>query len=635
LDTGSSPVGSTFLKSLSFSERLFSFTHASSPLLIIFAPMGPQAFYEAEKQKFTVQLKKLQQRKSIFGMLRLGSVIAIIAGFYFLWSVNKMYAAATTLLILIVFVRLIYKDLANRAAIKHLEHLIKINEDELTALSGKYYHFANGAEFIPHDHFYANDMDLFGHASLYQLLNRTTSGPGAEKLAAWLLAPADAATITERQAAVKELRGLPEWRQQLQALGKESSIKTATLVKIKQWLSEKTLFIQWKPWQVLRYLLPAGILTVSALTIYDYVSMNVFYGVLFLFAVIAFQINKVIAPLHEQLSKMVDDLDVLSESIAAIEKQAFTSPLLEQLKINLQKKHLTASGKISALKNILDKLDIRYNIVISAPLNLFLLWNLQQVLDLEKWKKQNDEDVQLWFDTLACFEALGSFAAMHFNNPCWCFPELREKYFSITATELGHPLISAEKRVSNYINIDDAGEIMLVTGSNMAGKSTYLRSIGINVILTMAGAPVCANAFALSPVQLLSSMRIADNLEESTSTFYAELKKLKTVIEKISAGEKVFVLLDEILRGTNSLDRHTGSEALIRQMIKQHAAAVLATHDVALAELAAEYPGNILNYHFDAQVSGEELYFDYKLKQGVCTNMNASILMKKIGLEIS
>ena len=176
---------------------------------------------------------------------------------------------------------------------------------------------------------------------------------------------------------------------------------------------------------------------------------------------------------------------------------------------------------------------------------------------------------------------------------------------------------------------------MLVTGSNMAGKSTYLRSIGINVVLAMAGAPVCATAFKVSHVQIISSMRITDNLEESTSTFYAELKKLKTIIEKVNAGEKVFILLDEILRGTNSLDRHTGSKALIKQLIKQKAAAIIATHDLELADLKIDYPKNILNYHFDVQVSNEELYFDYRLKPGVCNSLNASILMKKIGIELN
>ncbi len=596
--------------------------------------MEAKQFYENRIGTLKQEQKILQQRKSIFGILRLGSMLAIIAAFYFLWSLNKLFAIAPAIILIAVFIQLIYKDLANKAAIKHLQYLININEDELKALEGKYNKFEDGVQFTPHDHFYANDMDVFGRASLFQFLNRTTSELGAEKLATWLLSPATKEIILQRQTAVKELATKNEWLQNLQAIGKESSIKKNTLEKIKHWLQEPNLFLQFKPWQWLRWLLPAIIISITILYSFDILSERIWYLFLFIFLAIAYQINKVVAPLHNTLSSMVEDLGILSESIAAIEKEAFTSPRLQQLKTGLQKQNIAASSKIKKLKKILDRLDLRYNMVIAIPINIFLMWNLQQVLDLEKWKKRNDEDVQLWFDTLAEFEALNSFATLHFNNPTFCFPILKESHFFIAATELGHPLIHQNKRVNNFINIDTAGEIMLVTGSNMAGKSTYLRSIGINVILSMAGAPVCAKSLELSPVQLLSSMRIADNLEESTSTFYAELKKLKTVIEKINANEKVFVLLDEILRGTNSLDRHTGSEALIRQLIKQKAAAILATHDVALATLEKEYPKNVLNFHFDAQTKGEELFFDYKLKDGVCTNMNASLLMKKIGLEI-
>ncbi len=232
------------------------------------------------------------------------------------------------------------------------------------------------------------------------------------------------------------------------------------------------------------------------------------------------------------------------------------------------------------------------------------------------------------------FEAISSFATLHFNHPGWSFPVFKEEHFYIDGQEIGHPLINSAKRVNNSVNIENKGRVMIVTGSNMAGKSTYLRSIGINTILAMAGSVVCATAFTLSPVQLLTSMRIADNLEESTSTFYAELKKLKTVIDKVNNNEKVFILLDEILRGTNSYDRHTGAVALTKQLIKQNAAAIIATHDVELAKLKEEYPNNILNYHFDVQVNKQELYFDYRLKEGICTSLNASILMKKIGIEL-
>ncbi len=596
--------------------------------------MEPAEFYSNRIEILSAEQKKLQQRKSVFGILRLGSIIAVIAAFYFLWSINKLYAAGAAIVILFIFIKLIYKDLANRAAIKRLGHLININKDELLALDGKYYQFTNGSNFIPHDHFYANDMDVFGHASLFQFLNRTTSELGEKKLADWLLNPANKETIIERQDAVKELSTLNVWRQNIHAIGKENTIKESTLKTIINWLTEPTILLQFKPWQWLRYLLPAIIITACLLTIFDIMSLQYLYPILFIYFIIAFQINKIVAPLHNKLSVMVSDLEVLSDSIACIETEPFYAPHLVQLKNTLQHSHNMASLKINRLKKILDRLDLRYNIVVSIPLNILLLWNLQQILDLEKWKKENDFNVQNWFDTLANFEALNSFATINFNNPDWCFPLLKEKHFTLNGTELGHPLINKNKRINNFIDIEKAGEIMLVTGSNMAGKSTYLRSIGINTILAMAGAPVCAKTFEISPVQLLSSMRIADNLEESTSTFYAELKKLKTVIEKINSGEKVFILLDEILRGTNSLDRHTGSEALIRQLIKQKAAAILATHDVALAELKTSFPTNILNYHFDAQVNGEELYFDYKLKEGVCTNMNASLLMKKIGLEI-
>lgn len=596
--------------------------------------MDPKSSYKERLLLLQAQQKKLQQKKSIFGVLRLGSIVAIIAALYYLWSLGIFIAVPVVLLLLIIFVRLVYQDLANKAAIRHVGHLIDINEDELKAVEGLYYHFADGAAYLPKEHSYAADMDIFGHASLYQLLNRTTSDMGAETLATWLSAPARPTEIISRQLAIKELKDKMNWRQDIQAFGRETNIRKTTFQNLMQWVNEPTLFLQFRHWQWLRIVLPMIILPIVTAALIGWIPMGVMYGALLLFGVIAFQINKIIAPLHEKLSKIVDEMDALFLSIDLIEKEKFSSPLNQELQQGFVSNNKTASVKIRKLKKILDRLDIRYNIVISAPLNLLLLWNLQQVLDLEKWKKQHAADVESWFNTLGIFETLNSFATIHFNNPGWCFPELKEAHFSIAARELGHPLINQNKRVNNFIDIESRGKLMLVTGSNMAGKSTYLRSVGINTILAMAGAPVCAASFSLSPVQLISSMRIADNLEESTSTFYAELKKLKTVIDKVNAGEKVFILLDEILRGTNSLDRHTGSVALIRQLIRQQAAGIIATHDLALADIKNEYPENILNYHFDVQVNNEELYFDYKLKPGVCKSLNASILMKKIGIEL-
>lgn len=596
--------------------------------------MDPKQFYQNKSEELRTHLKQLQQRKSSFAWLRLGAIIAIIAGFYFLWSLGIIYVIIASVLLLVIFVRLVNADLKNQSKIEHTNQLIRINENELKFLDGNYYDFPSGSEHIPKVHPYANDLDIFGRASLFQYLNRTTSEPGSTKLAEYLKSPASTADISERQNSVKELSSKIACIQDLQAFGTKNKITFSTKSRLEKWMNEPNVFSGFKPWKWLRYLLPVIILTVVILYILDEVGDSVFYISLLIFAIIAYQINKVVAPIHEQLSNIADELSTLSSSILRIENEQFESPLLKRWQSVFLQENNKSSADILRIKKILDKLDLRYNLVLSLPLNLLLLWNLQQVLDLEKWKESEQNNINDWFDTLANFEALNSFGVLYFNEPEWIFPEIHAEYFSIEGKEIGHPLIPEEKRVNNYIDIPSNAELMLVTGSNMAGKSTYLRSIGVNVVLAMAGAPVCARSFSVSHVQLMSSMRITDNLEESTSTFYAELKKLKTIIEKVNAGEKVFILLDEILRGTNSLDRHTGSKALIKQLIKKKAAAIIATHDLELANLKEEFFQNILNYHFDVQVSNDELYFDYRLKPGICSSLNASILMKKIGIEI-
>ena len=595
--------------------------------------MGPEAFYIKRKEALSAKIALLLIKKSQLGWGRFLIMIAIVASIYFMLNVVFWYLIAVVLFA-IIFVRLVYADINNKNAIDHTRHLQQINEDELTALTGSYYHFEDGASHTPHEHVYANDIDLFGRASLFQYINRTTSEMGSAALAKWLLNPADENTILQRQEAVKELSATTEWRQELQAFGKEKKIGIQTKERLHNWMQEKSLFHIHAVWKILQYLLPAIMLTVIALNIFDILSNPVRNYFLLAAAILAYFISKKVIPIHNQVSKMAEELSVLSDSIQLIEKTTFKSPLLQQLHSKYRIEKGVASDELKQLKNILARLDYRLNPVIFIPLAILVQWDLQQVMALERWKKRNQQIITDWFDALGKLEAISSLATVSFNHPEWCFPELKKEHFSIQAIEIGHPLINKNKRVNNFINMEESGELMLITGSNMAGKSTYLRSIGINVVLTMMGSAVCAKSFSLSPVQLITSMRIADNLEENTSTFYAELKKLKAVIDRVNNNEKVFILLDEILRGTNSLDRHTGSVALTKQLIKHKAAGIIATHDVELAKLKEAYPNNILNYHFDAQVSNEELYFDYELKEGICSSINASILMKKIGIEL-
>jgi len=596
--------------------------------------MEPGEYYNGRIKALNHDLKLLIKKRAMLGWLRFSAVIGIAACCYFLLPFGLLFCIIPGILLLILFTRLVFADLSNKSIIEHITYLLELNEDELKALSHNYYHFAEGIEYTPKDNFYENDMDIFGHSTLFQYINRTGSEMGSSTLAGWLSNPAASETILERQEAIKELVKQTVWRQGLQAYGMAKRIKHETTTRLQNWFTEDNRFINNKFWLLIRFLIPAIMITVLVLNMADVLNHYVRNYCLLAAALFALYISKKVTPLHQQVSKMTEELEVLSDSLQLIEKMDFTSAFLQRLQKQFVQQKEKASTQIAALKKILERLDLRFNFVVFIPLDILLLWDLQQVIALEKWKHQNQKHVMQWFKALGEIEAVSSLATMSFNHPEWCFPILKEEHFFIEGKKIGHPLIPIDKCVNNPLKIDHTAQLMLVTGSNMAGKSTYLRSIGVNTVLAMAGAPVCAQYFCLSPVQVISSMRIEDNLEENTSTFYAELKKLKTIIDKVNNNEKVFILLDEILRGTNSLDRHTGSAALIRQLIKHNAACIIATHDVELAKMKDEYPENILNYHFDVQVSNEELYFDYQLKEGICTSLNASILMKKIGIEL-
>ena len=557
--------------------------------------MQPFEFYSERIETLEKHLKKLQIKNAYFGWLRFGLIALIIIVFYFSGTVGMGYAIAIIILMVAVFIRLIYADLDNKASIAHHRYLIKINTDELKFLKGDFYIFPEGNQHIPGDHLYANDLDVFGKASLFQYIDRSTSEMGSRQLADYLKFPATQDLILKRQAAIKELSGKLTWVQDLQATGKEQQISFSTKKRLEKWIAAAPVFSNFSSWKWLRYVLPVIIISFLTLYIVDIISSGIFYSSLLVFMVIAYQVNKKITPVHEQLSKITGELAILSNSIVMIENITFESSLLLEFQSTYIK---NVSNDIKSLKKILDRLDLNFNMVLSIPLNVFLLWSLQQVLELEQWKASHKKNINDWFDTLGHIEALNSMAVLHFNEPGWVFPDVSPDHFFIEGNEIGHPLIAKTKRVNNSIEIKNKGELMLVTGSNMAGKSTYLRSIGVNIVLAMAGAPVCAAYLKVSPVQVISSMRIADNLEESTSTFYAELKKLKTIIEKVNKGEKVFILLDEILRGTNSFDRHTGSVALIKQLIKHEAAGIIATHDVELAKMKDELSGKHVKLSF-------------------------------------
>jgi hypothetical protein len=596
--------------------------------------MTPELYYRQRIEELNVEKSRLSGRKSQLAWFRFFSLTGAVAAAFLLWPSGPAIALIAFFGLMGLFIFFLRQDINNNAAIENTGRLIAINETELGVLRHQFFQLADGSRHQPASHSYTNDLDIFGRASLYQYINRTTSEQGGAEIAGWLIQPAPVSNLLQRQEAAKELTGQTGWRQQLQADGMADAISIATEEKISQWLGEENKFIHAVSWKILRILLPAISLTVLALFLTGILPSNRFLPSAILLMILAFSISRKVIPAHTRLSKISPQLETLSNSIAGIENNNFTSVYLQQLKTIFDHRPEKASQKIKGLSKILDRMDLRLNFIVFIPLNTFLFWDLQQVFALENWKEKNKQNISHWFKALAEMEAIASLGTLCFNHPAWVFPEISGEEAVFDSDELGHPLIPEEKRVTNSFSTNGVNQLNLVTGSNMAGKSTFLRSIGINMVLAMAGAPVCARRLVLSPMKVMSSMRISDNLEESTSTFYAELKKLKEIIEAVNRNEKVFLLLDEILRGTNSADRHTGSKSLIKQLIHHNAAGVLATHDLELAKMAETYPGQIRNYHFDVQVANDELYFDYKLKRGICQSMNASILMKKIGIEL-
>lgn len=594
----------------------------------------PHPVYKQQIETFSNQLKSLQKQLNQVAWGRFLVVVLLIGSFWFIRPVSLLYALLAAAACLAVFLRLVVVSAKLKERFQHLTLLLQINQQEVDIATGHYTHLPDGKEFLPAMHDYAADLDIFGRASLYQYINRTTSQQGHGLLADWLLAPAPVHLLLQRQEAAKELAPQYEWRQHLQAHGMREKITLSTQQQITSWLLEPSQFAAGK-WNIIRFVAPAIILLALLLYMVDVISAPLFYLLVFVFFVASGLISRKVSAIYAKLDKASKEIGALYSVINWIEKAGWCAPLLKEVQLQCGAGSSHASNQIRLLQKILQRMEYRLNPLVFFPLNLFLFWDLQQVLSLEKWKTANKEKIHHWFEAMQTTEALCSLAAIQFNHSDWTYPAFTEVAGTLKAERIGHPLIPAEKRVCSSFATEERGKVALITGSNMAGKSTFLRSIGVNTVLAMLGSPVCAKSLRLSPMRIISSMRVTDNLEENTSTFYAELKKLKYIIEQVNQGAPVYLLLDEMLRGTNSLDRHTGSQAFIEQLIRHQGAGMVATHDVELASLDKKYPASITNYHFDAQVANDELFFDYKLKEGVCQSLNASILMRKIGIELS
>ncbi|MEK6782982.1 MAG: hypothetical protein AABY93_14885 [Bacteroidota bacterium] len=509
-----------------------------------------------------------------------------------------------------------------------LENLVKLNSLEQKALDHDFSNFKSGERFLDPHHAYSYDLDLFGNGSLFQYLNRCGTTIGENKLADLLLTPrSDRQSIYDRQDAIKDLHDKIQFRQDFWAhaiLNKSNAIEIETLL---DWLKQEN-FIEGK--LIYRILLTVGPLIAISLLVVTIINTAWMPALL-----LAMALQWTIASFHSQkISRIQDALGKhkhVLERYAVLLKLVLAQDFKSTFLISLKNEAWKASVNVRKFSNLVNALESRMNAIATMFGNSLFLYDLHSVRRLERWRHVNAADLPRWLDVVAEADALCSFGTFHFNNPSYAFPSVDEK-LNIRAEQLGHPLIASVERIGNDFSQGNPETIMIITGANMAGKSTFLRAAGVNVILSLAGAPVCAKNFSCPIIGLRSGMRTSDSLQEHQSYFYAELYRLQCIMDDLRAGQPLLILLDEILKGTNSTDKQSGSIAIVEQLVKLNALVLLATHDVVLGELQERFPGRVINGCFESQVEGARLAFDYKLKPGIAQKANATFLMKQMGI---
>ncbi len=594
--------------------------------------MPPRDVYSSREAEFSTSAERLKKLSDHLSIARLAVFVGALILFALLLSVSITASLTALLVALILFAWLVIRYETTEKNRKRFLHLAEINSLEIKCIDGDFSAYKAGEEQIERDHPYSYDLDIFGKASLFQYICRTTSRPASDLLAEYLKQSASREEILRRQEAVGELQPLTGWRQELITLGYLNAGAGNDPAPLMQWLRSDDIFIKTNREKIIIVGLSLLALA-SVILVIAGLPAAIFTPVFIINFVYYFTRIKKISKLQEQVSRSSDLLRSYSEIIRLIENENFTAAKLVDLQGSFKDTN-PASYRIRQLSKLVARLDSRLNVLVSFPLNLLFFTDIHFCMALERWKREHALRIPGWFAAMAEFEVLASLGNMTFNNPGWVFPTVTDDYFVFRAETMGHPLIPADRRISNDFSVEGPGKAIVITGSNMSGKSTFLRTCGINAVLAFAGAPVCASAFIVSRVRLHSSMRISDSLEENISSFYAELRRLRAIISEAESDPKALLLLDEILRGTNSDDRYTGSVALIRQLTGYGSAAMIATHDLRLAGLEKELPDAIENYHFDVKVSGEELFFDYILTPGVCSSFNASLLMKKMGIKV-
>lgn len=586
--------------------------------------------YQNKVEKYTTVFNKINKRYNSISILRLLSVFLCLFLLFYYIKTNEITYAAFAFLSFVGFLFLmrIHSRLSFQKELT--KAILKINQNEITFLKREKIPFENGIEFNDFHHPYAYDLDIFGEHSLFQNINRTATFIGKKTLANQLLNLSSNETILDNQEAIKELKSKIDWRQDFLALAMISNDSKNSYDSLLYWNSFKNNTLP-KVLIALSIILPT--LFLGFLAAYFITSKTILLSYLtYIFIANMIVLGQSFKRIQSEIAK-ADNVDKIIKQysllVQKIENETFQSKKLIDLQQQLIFKNATASKHLKDLSELFSRMDTINNFVTAIVFNGTFLFNLHVLKALLKWKDNYSTELEKWIEIIGEFEALNSLANLSYNNPDFVFPEINSEY-KIGFSDLGHPLLNPATRVGNDTHFYPESFVIL-TGSNMSGKSTFLRSLGINMVLGGIGSVICASKATMHPLPVLVSMRLSDSLADSESYFFAEIKRLKQIMDALEE-QPAFVLLDEILRGTNSDDKRNGTIEVVKKIIAKKAIGAIATHDIEVCLTTNEYPDILTNQCFEVEIKDNDLHFDYKLRNGICKNKSATFLMQKMGV---
>lgn len=592
------------------------------------------SFYEEKILKYKANIEKLNYIISKLSILRLLIVgVAIILSYYFYKRENIISLIMSLILLFIIFIIIAYYHNIKINEKKEYEVYININRKGISRIKGEFKENEDkGEEFLKDEHPFVSDLDIFGRNSLFQMINSTKTKFGRSKLFKMLTLESIPTRdeILKKQDAIKELGSKVEWRQSLEVKSTLKKSGTKDIDELLKWAKSKN---EIKPlFKIIPYLFI--VITVMSVVL---VILNVLpISYLILMFMINYLVVKILTkdliPIIKLFDKHKKDIEAYTNLLMLIDNENFESIFLKDLKLKLKNNSKSCVKEMKELKKLVDWLGDSSSNAYYLLLNITILSDIFILRNLEEWRKINGDKLKKWLDIMGEFEALSSISNLSFDFENWSYAKIVDEDI-VEAIDIGHPMLE-ERAVVNSFTLTSNEKVALITGSNMSGKSTFLRTIGLNLLLSYIGAPSCSKSFTCGIFSIYTCMRTKDNLEESISSFYAEILRIKILIEAAKKGEKVFFLLDEIFKGTNSKDRHEGAKVLINQLVNNKALGLVSTHDLELCDLEKTKIW-LKNYNFQEYYEKNNIKFDYKLRIGKSKTQNAVHLMKLAGIDFS